>query len=241
MKSLFPAQGTLVNVIAIILGGILGRLFGKKVKPSLQETLLKMNGIALIGSGIVSFSEHALRIQNKALVSHGTLLCIIALSLGSVIGETLDIEKGFLSWGNWLKKKTGNQGDSRFLQAFCDTTLTVCIGAMAIIGSLEDGIHQNPQILYSKAVIDFIIVMMLSASLGKGAIFSALPVGIWQGFITLFATLVAPYLSALALENISLVGNLLICCVGINLAFDKKIRVANVLPSLLIAYLFSFF
>ena len=225
MKSLFPAQGTLVNVIAIILGGILGRLFGKKVKPSLQETLLKMNGIALIGSGIVSFSEHALRIQNKALVSHGTLLCIIALSLGSVIGETLDIEKGFLSWGNWLKKKTGNQGDSRFLQAFCDTTLTVCIGAMAIIGSLEDGIHQNPQILYSKAVIDFIVVMMLSASLGKGAIFSAL----------------APYLSALALENISLVGNLLICCVGINLAFDKKIRVANVLPSLLIAYLFSFF
>lgn len=124
------------------------------------------------------------------------------------------------------------------MEGFITSTLTVCIGAMAIVGALQDGLFHDPRTLYAKSLLDLIIIFVLSASLGIGCLFSAIPVGILQGSITLFSSLLAFLLTDGALDQLSVVGNVLIFCVGLNLIFPKTIKVANLLPALLIALLF---
>ena len=119
-------------------------------------------------------------------------------------------------------------------------SLTVSIGAMAIVGALEDGISGDWSILAAKSVLDFIIVMVMTCSMGKGCIFSAVPVFVLEGAITVFAIFIKPFMTELALNYISLVGSILIFCVGINLVWGKKIRVANLLPSLIFAVIAAF-
>ena len=146
----------------------------------------------------------------------------------------------FEDFGQWLKKKTGNAKDKGFVEAFVTASLTVCIGAMAIVGSIQDGLSGDYSVLATKAVLDFIIIMVMSCSMGRGAAFSAIPVAIFQGGITALAGLVRPVMTEAALNNLSMVGNVLILCVGINLIWGKKIRVANLLPSILIAVAAAF-
>jgi len=117
--------------------------------------------------------------------------------------------------------------------------MTVCIGAMAVVGAVEDGIHGNYTILAAKALMDFVIILVMASSMGKGCIFSAIPVGIFQGSVTLLARLVEPLLTAVALSNLSLVGSVLIFCVGINLIWKNTIRVANLLPAILVAVAYA--
>ena len=124
--------------------------------------------------------------------------------------------------------------------AFVTASLTVCIGAMAIVGSIQDGILGDHATLFAKAVLDLVIIMVMTASMGKGCIFSAIPVGILQGSVTLLARLLQPVFTDAALSNLSLVGSVLVFCVGLNLVWGKKIRVANLLPSLLIAVIWAF-
>ncbi|MBQ9987045.1 MAG: DUF554 domain-containing protein, partial [Erysipelotrichales bacterium] len=130
--------------------------------------------------------------------------------------------------------------DKRFVEGFVTASLTVCIGAMAIVGAIQDGISGDYSILVTKAILDFIIIMVMTCSMGKGAIFSCVPVFLFQGSITLLARLIEPLMNEVALANISLVGNVLIFCVGLNLVWGKKVRVANFLPALVIAVLFAF-
>ena len=139
-----------------------------------------------------------------------------------------------------LREKTGNGRDSRFVDAFVTASLTVCIGAMAIVGSIADGISGDYSILATKAVLDLIIIMVMSSSMGKGAVFSLIPVAVLQGSITLLARWIAPWMTAAALSNLSLVGNVLIFCVGINLVWGKVVRVANFLPAVVLAALAAF-
>ncbi len=126
------------------------------------------------------------------------------------------------------------------MDAFVTASLTVCIGAMAIVGSIQDGILGDWSILATKAVLDLIIIMVMSCSLGKGAVFSAIPVGIFQGSITVLAGFIRPLMTDAALNNLSLVGNVLIFCVGINLVWDKKVKVANLLPAIVVAVAAAF-
>ena len=119
--------------------------------------------------------------------------------------------------------------------AFVTASLTVCIGAMAIVGSIEDGINGNHAILFAKAVLDFVIILIMASSLGKGSVFSAVPVGILQGGVTLLSGLIAPMLTDAAMHNLSTVGSILIFCVGLNLMFGKKVRVGDMLPALIVA------
>ena len=173
--------------------------------------------------------------ENGTLQSSGTMMMIAALGIGAVVGEFIDLEGKIEKFGEWLKRKTGNSGDAGFVGAFVTASLTVCIGAMAIVGSIEDGAAGNHSILFAKAVLDMVIIMVMAASLGKGCIFSAIPVGILQGTVTALAVLIRPYITDAAMNNLSLVGSVLIFCVGVNLFWGKKIRVANLLPSLIIA------
>jgi uncharacterized membrane protein YqgA involved in biofilm formation len=161
--------------------------------------------------------------------------------LGTLIGEIADIEGKFESFGLFLRNRTGNAGDSRFINAFVTASLTVCIGAMAIVGAIQDGIYGDYSILATKGVLDFIIIAGMASAMGKGAVFSAVPVGLWQGTVTILARLLEPLMTEAALDNISLVGNIMSFCVGINLLFPKTLRVANMLPGLVIAAAFACF
>ncbi len=232
--------GTIINCAAILAGGILGLLFGRFLKEDMQNSLTKACGISTIFIAIAGALESMLRIEQNTLVSRGSLLIVSCLALGTLIGEILNIENLFERFGEWLKCKTGNAKDSRFIEAFVVASLTVCIGAMAIVGAIEDGMTGDFSILATKAVLDLIIIMVMTCAMGKGCIFSAIPVGILQGSITLLARFVSPIMTQEALSNLSMIGSILIFCVGVNLVWGKKIRVANMLPAVILAILVSF-
>lgn len=232
--------GTLINAAAIVAGGLLGLLCGKFIKERFKDTLSKACGICVLFLGIAGALEGMLTVNEGKVVSGGSLLIIGCLALGALIGELINIEAGFEKFGVWLKKKTGNAKDGSFVDGFVTASLTVCIGAMAIVGAVEDGINGDISILVTKAILDLIIVMVMACSLGKGCLFSAIPVALWQGFITLLSRLISPLLTEQALLNLSMIGSILIFCVGLNLVWGKKIRVANLLPAVLLAVVAAF-
>ncbi|MDO5545309.1 MAG: DUF554 domain-containing protein [Eubacteriales bacterium] len=232
--------GTIINTAAIVAGGAGGALFGRFLKENVQDTLTKCCGVSTLFIAITGALEQMLTVENGAIVSQGAMLVIGCLTIGAVIGELLNLEGAFERFGEWLKLKTGNAKDKRFVDAFVTASLTVCIGAMAIVGSIEDGITGDYSILATKAVLDFIIIMVMSCSMGRGAVFSAIPVAIFQGSITVLAGLVRPLMTTPALANLSMVGNVLIFCVGVNLVWGKKVRVANLLPAIVIAVIAAF-
>ena len=227
--------GTFYNALGVVFGGLLGLLIGQRLSEDFHETLLKVTGVAVFVLGIAGTLEKMLVVHGSHVESHGSMMLILSLVIGTVIGELLKIEEGFERLGTWLKEKTGNAGDGGFVDAFVTASLTVCIGAMAIVGSIQDGIRGNYSILTAKAVLDFILVMVMTCSMGKGCLFSAIPVAVFQGSITALAGLVAPLMTDAALNNLSFIGSILIFCVGINLIWGKNIRVANLLPAVVFA------
>ena len=232
--------GTIINTVAIILGGIFGGLFGKLLKDRHQESLCKVCGVCTLFIGIGGALEGMLTVNGAAVSSGRALLIIGCLALGALVGEILNIESGFERFGEWLKQKTGNAKDKHFVEGFVTASLTVCIGAMAVVGSIQDGLTGDYSILLTKAILDLIIVMVMTCSMGKGCAFSAIPVFILQGSFTALALLIKPLMTELALGNLSLVGSILIFCVGINLVWEKKIRVANLLPAIIFAVAAAF-
>ena len=233
--------GTIINVAGVIVGGLVGMLFGKLITPRFQDTLMKVNGLCVLFLGIAGVLEKMFTIQDGQISSTGTMMMIISLSMGSLIGEWINLEYRMQQFGQWLKIKTGNAKDRSFVDGFVTASLTVCIGAMAIVGALQDGLTGNYSTLLTKAILDLIIVCVMTASLGKGCMFSAIPIAILQGSVTLLARAIAPIMTETALSNLSLVGNILIFCVGANLVWDNlKIKVANMLPAIVIAVAWAF-
>lgn len=232
--------GTIINSAAIIVGGVFGLLFGKLLKERVQDTLQKANGVCVLFIGIAGAMEGMLRLSGSTLSSGRSMLIVASLALGALVGELMNIEHWVERFGEWLKIKTGNAKDKDFVNGFVTASLTVCIGAMAVVGSIKDGIEGDISILTTKAILDLIIVMVMTCSLGKGCIFSAIPVAVFQGTITVLARLIKPLMTEAASANLSLIGSVLIFCVGVNLVWGKKIKVANFLPSLVFAVAISF-
>ena len=234
------ALGTIVNTLAILAGGVFGALFGKMLGIRQQETLTRTCGVCSMFIGLSGTLEEMMSVQDGHIVTSGSLLMIICLAIGALIGEMLNLEGAFERFGAWLKVKTGNAKDKRFVDGFVTASLTVCIGAMAIVGAIQDGIQGDPSILLAKSVLDLIIIAVMTCSMGKGCVFSAIPVFLLQGSVTCLARLIQPVMTEGALANLSLIGSILIFCVGINLVWDKKIRVANLLPAIVIAVIAAF-
>lgn len=232
--------GTIINSAAIIVGGVFGLLFGKILNERIQDSLQKASGICVLFIGIAGAMEGMLKLSGSSLSAGRSMLIVASLALGALVGEILNIEHGFERFGEWLKVKTGNAKDKSFVEGFVTASLTVCIGAMAVVGSIKDGISGDYSILATKAILDFIIIMVMTCSLGKGCIFSAIPVAVFQGLITALARLIKPLMTDGALANLSLIGSILIFCVGVNLVWDKRIKVANLLPSLVFAVAIAF-
>ena len=232
--------GTLINTAGVLAGGAAGHFFGRFLKQRHQDALTKACGVSVLFIGVAGAMAGMLHIEAGSLVSGQTMLVSVCLALGALTGELLNIEALFERFGEWLKQKTGNAKDRNFVNGFVTASLTVCIGAMAIVGSIEDGLSGNWSILATKAVLDLIIIMVMTCSLGKGCVFSAIPILVFEGGITLLATLLKPVMTAPAMHNLSLIGSILIFCVGVNLICDKRIRVANLLPAVVFAVIAAF-
>ena len=232
--------GTILNVAAIVAGGLLGMVCGRFLPERVQDTLNKACGVSVLFLAMAGAMEGMLSLDEGKLVSGGSMLIVASLALGALVGEIINIDSGFERFGQWLKIKTGNARDKRFVEGFVTASLTVCVGAMAVVGAIQDGLFGDWSILATKAVLDLIIVLVMTCSMGKGCLFSAIPVGIVQGLVTVLARLVKPLMTDAALANLSLVGSVLIFCVGLNLVWGKKIRVANLLPAVIFAVIFSF-
>ncbi len=232
--------GTLINTGAIAAGGFAGHFFGKVFKEEQQDAITKANGVAVLFIAISGAMEGMLSVDGGTITAGKSMLITICLALGTIIGELIGIERGFERFGEWLKIKTGNAKDAGFVDAFVTASLTVSIGAMAIVGAIEDGILGDYSILAVKSVLDFIIIIMMTASMGKGAGFSAIPVFIFEGSMTLLARLISPIMTELAIDYLSLVGSILIFSVGVNLVWGKKLRVANMLPAVVLAVIAAY-
>ena len=234
-------MGTLINVAGIVLGGCIGLICGKLITLQIQDTLLKANGICVMFLGLAGTLEQMVSLQDGKLTSGGTMMMILSLSIGALIGEWINLDMRMEQFGKWLKQKTGNAKDKLFVDGFVTASLTVCIGAMAIVGSIQDGLTGNYSTLLTKAILDLIIICVMTASMGKGCIFSAIPVALLQGSVTLLAKSIEPIMTEAALSNLSFVGNMLIFCVGINLVFENtRIKVANMLPAIFVAVAWAF-
>lgn len=227
--------GTVINGYSIAAGGLIGHFTGKLFKTEQQESLNKACGISVIFIAIAGAMEEMLKIDNGKINSAKSMLVVLCLAIGTIIGELIGIENGFERFGEWLKLKTGNGRDEGFVNAFVTASLTVSIGAMAIVGAVKDGLQGDYSTLAVKSVLDFIIIAVMTASMGRGCAFSAVPVIVFEGGITLLARLVAPVMTETAVAYISLIGSVLIFCIGVNLVFGKKVNVANMLPAVILA------
>lgn len=197
--------------------------------------------VAVIFLGLTGTVKEMLQIGADGGVTLVGTNCMLASLIGgavigeAIIGEAIDLEDRMERFGHWLQQKTGSGGDTRFVEGFVTASLTVCIGAMAVIGSINDRLLSAPSVLFAKTVIDAVIVMIMTSALGKGCIFSAISVGIFQGIIFLLAGFLEPIMTPAALKSLSAVGNILIFCVGTNLFGLPHVRIANLLPALVIA------
>lgn len=214
--------GTIVNSLAILAGGLAGMLFGKALPERMKNTVIQGIGLAVLLIGL-----------SMALQSKNTLVVIASLVFGGIIGEWIDIEFRLQQLGRWLEKflaKSGKGGD--FTKAFVSTSLIYCVGAMAIMGSLESGLKGVHDILFAKAMLDGVSAIVFASSMGIGVLASAIPVFLYQGGITLSATFLQGLLSDPIIAEMSATGGLLIVGIGINILEIKEIKVGNLLPGI---------
>ena len=231
--------GTIVNVVAVLIGSYLGLCVKGGMKEKPQQILVQACGLSTIFIGISGALEQMLVVDSEGIQAQGTLLLICSLVIGGFVGEVLDIESRLDTLGEKIRRMVKAKNDSRFVDGFVTSSLVICVGAMAVVGSVQDGLTGDYSMLLSKAVLDCIITLVFASSMGIGVLFSAVPLGIYQGAITLLAVFIAPYLTDTMISSLSMVGSVLIFGVGINLLWEKKMRVGNLLPSLLVPIVYD--
>lgn len=225
--------GTIVNFAAVIIAALLGMLFKSGIKEKYQNMIMAALGLSTMFIGASGTLGEMFTVSDGKLSTQGTMLLFLSLVIGGLLGELIGIEDRLEHLGEWIKKKVKAENDHKFVDGFVDATLVICIGAMAIMGSLQDGLTGSHETLFVKSALDFFFVMIMASSMGIGTMFSAFPLGIYQGGITLAAGLIAPYMSDALVSNLSLVGSIMIFCIGVNFIFGKKFKVGNLLPSLI--------
>ena len=227
--------GTLVNIITIIIGGTAGLFLKKVLSKRITDTVMQGIALAVMIIGIGGTVGASFVVIDGKLTGEHVLIMIVSLALGALTGELLRIEDRLESFGRFCEKKmTKPDEESTFSQGFVTATLVFCVGSMAIVGSLEDGINRNSDILIAKAIIDGITAMIFAATLGFGVLFSALTVGLYQGTITLLSFFLAPFLSEIVINQMSFVGSILIMSIGLNMLKIAKIKTGNLLPAIII-------
>ena len=231
-------MGTLINAALILLGGIIGLVFKKAVSKEMEFSIHKATGVAVLIIGICGVLSAMLKAEDGVISSSGELILVVSLALGTFIGELLKLEQRLNQGCKWIESKCKM---SNFSTGFITATMIYCIGAMAIVGSINDGLLGDSSTLITKGIIDGITSVVLAASLGYGVLFSAIPILVYQGGMTLLAGLLDNVLKGELLNNICMVGYALVMCIGINFLYngDKKIKTVNMLPSLLVPVVYA--
>lgn len=230
--------GTLVNTGAVIAGGIAGTLLRKGIPEKYKQTVMQGIGLSVLIIGISGTIKEMLTIvDGNKLDRQFVMLMIFSLVIGGLVGEFLKIEERLENIGNWFQSKIPSRNGS-FSTGFVTASLVYCVGAMAIVGALEDGLSGNPSTLFAKSILDGITAVIFAATMGIGVAFSAIPVLVYQGGITLLAGFIKPWLNDMVISQMSLVGGILIFAIGINLLEIKKINVGNLLPAIFIPVIY---
>jgi uncharacterized membrane protein YqgA involved in biofilm formation len=219
--------GTVVNAMSIIAGSLIGLLFRGSISEKYNRTMMQAIGLAVVLIGV-----------KTALKTDALLVVILSLAIGGILGELLRIEDRLEQLGNRIGNRLSK--DSKGIsQGFVSASLLYCVGAMAIVGSLESGLSGNHQTLYAKSILDGISSIFFASTLGIGVIFSAASVFAYQGLITLTAAFLGQFLLPDVVSQMSAIGGLLIFAIGIGLLEIKKIKVGNILPSIFIPLIYQ--
>jgi len=221
--------GTIVNVIAIVVGGLIGILLHKNFPDKIRQIVFQGIGLFTLVLGM-----------QMGFKSENPLVLIFSILIGGIIGESLNIEGKLEKLSEKLKCKIGSDSNT-FTQGLMTSFLLFCVGSMAILGSINDGLRADHSLLFTKSILDGFSSIALASTLGIGVLFSVIPLLIYQGVITLFANVSQNFFSPIIISELTAVGGILIVGIGINLLEIKKIRVTNLLPSLLIAVVFASF
>ena len=226
--------GTMVNTGAIIVGGLLGLLLKKGLPEKMADTLMKGLGLCTLFLGI-----------SGSLKGENSLILIISMVTGTILGELLDLEGRINSLGIWVEgrfqKAQGQENQMSIAQGFVTASLLFCVGAMAIVGSLQSGLQGNHEMLFNKSMLDFVAAIIFASSLGVGVIFSAALLLIYQGSITLLAQWIAPFLTDRVIDEMTCVGSVIIIGLALNMLGITKLRVMNYVPAIFVPILLCIF
>lgn len=223
--------GTLVNCAAVIVGGAIGVIFKKGIKDSYTESINRSLGIAILIIGLNGVISNMFSVADGKISSSGELLLVAFLVLGTLIGEVLKLESRFGKFCEKIEKKFRAGG---FASGFINGTILFCVGAMAIIGSINDGLTGDSSVLFVKSALDFISAIIFGATLGYGVIFTFIPLLVYQGGITLLAGTLSGILQGELLSQVCMVGYAIIIAIGVNFIFGKKFNTLNMLPGILL-------
>lgn len=217
--------GVLVNVAAVVVGGLLGVLLKKGIPQKVEQCVMAALGLCVLVIGV-----------DGAISGMETLVVIISLVLGTIFGSILDIDKQINRLGDYVNKKISADGTISVAEGFVAATLLFCVGAMAVVGSINSGLRGDHTMLFTKSILDFFSAIMLAVSLGGGVMLSGASILVFQGAIALLAGVLEPILAAVpgSVEQISCVGSIMIMAIGTNLMGVTKIKVANMLPGIVL-------
>ncbi len=221
--------GTIVNAAAIGAGTAIGMLLRKGIPENIKTTVMQGIGLAVLLVG-----------GQMALQGTHILVVIVSMTLGGICGELLKIESRLEQLGLLIERRIGGNGGN-VAHAFVTSSLLFCVGAMAVVGSIEDGLTGNAGTLYAKSMLDGVTSIFFASTMGIGVIFSALSVLLYQGTITLLATSIKDILNSFVICQLTSTGGLLIIGVAVNILGIKKISVGNLLPSILIVIILAYY
>ena len=214
--------GSIVNALSVIIGSIIGICFGSFLSEKIRKAIFQIVGLFTLALGI-----------QMSLKTNQFLILLVILILGTIIGESLSIEKAIESLSNKLKIKLKSE-NKLFSEGLITAFLLYCVGSMTFVGSIEEGIHQDRTLMYTKSLMDGITSILLASSFGTGVLFSAIPLLIFQSALTLGAHYFESYLHPELITEISAVGGIIIIGIGLNILEITKIKVSNMLPALLL-------
>lgn len=217
--------GTIVNSAGILAGALLGLVFKRGIPEKMSDTLMKGLGLCTLFIGLTG-----------AMKGENSMIIIISVIIGTLIGEGFDLEDKLNRLGKWLEKKVvgKSSGKGSFAEGFVTSSLVVCVGAMAIVGSLQSGLVGNHDILYNKAILDFVISIIFASTMGVGVMFSAGMVFIYQGTITLLAQWISPFLTDAVINEMTCVGSIIIIGLAFNMLGMTKLKVMNYVPAVFV-------
>ena len=235
-----PGVGTLIDMSGLIAGGATALAFGRLFSDQMKNMMMTVCGLSVFVIGITGIMQGMLTVTDGAISVNGSIPLLISLVAGAAIGEALGIEKKINQLGVFMQKQVKQEDGEGFANGFVKATMVVGIGAMAVMGPITEGLYGDHSMLFAKAAIDFVIIMVLTVPYGKGCLFASLPVGVLQGGMTLIACQAKALLTDAALASLTTTGSIMIMCLGINLIWNTEIRVANMLPMVIIGVALSY-